>query len=123
VRMARLVGAIFVVVAALLIGCRGEWERATDKSGSNVNLTAPPGPAEVRDEFVKDESAAIKIALDTWVPIYGKEQIEGERPYEVELRDGIWTVKGSLPQGWDGGVAIARISQKDGKVLQIGHGK
>ena len=48
---------------------------------------------------------------------------EREKPYRTTLKNGIWTVSGSLPEGMDGGVAMVAISQKDGKVLKVIHGK
>jgi len=39
------------------------------------------------------------------------------------LKDGIWTVSGSLPEGWVDGVATIRIDQRTGKTISYGHGK
>ena len=71
--------------------------------------------------YVPDEQTAIAIAVAVWNPIYGKEQIETEKPYHASLRGGVWTVTGSLPEGWDGGTAIAEIAQNDGRVLRVIH--
>jgi hypothetical protein len=59
-----------------------------------------------------------------WVPVYGKELIESEKPYSATLKNGVWTVTGSLPKPYTlGGVAEAQISQETGRVLKIIHGK
>ena len=71
--------------------------------------------------FVPDESAAIAIAVAVWSPIYGKEHIASEKPYIASLKDGVWRVHGSLPEGYIGGVAIIRIEQKDGRILEVVH--
>ena len=73
--------------------------------------------------FVPDAETAIKIAVAVWEPIYGREHIAGEKPFRATLKDGIWSVRGSLPEGWNGGVAEAEISQKDGTILRVIHGK
>jgi hypothetical protein len=73
--------------------------------------------------FVPDEKTAIAIALAAWIPIYGKKQIDSEKPYNAVLKDGIWTVTGSLPKGWVGGTAEALISRDDGRILKIIHYK
>jgi hypothetical protein len=73
--------------------------------------------------FVPDEKTAIRIAEAVWSPIYGEEQIQGEKPFVASLKNGVWTVQGSLPKGWDGGVAIAEIAKSDGRILRISHGK
>lgn len=76
-----------------------------------------------KEGYVPDEETAIRIAVSVWIPIYGKEQIESEKPYYATLSNGIWSVSGSLPKGWIGGVAEAEISKDDGKIIRISHGK
>jgi hypothetical protein len=78
----------------------------------------------VPDEgFVPSKDVAIKIAVAVWEPIYGAEKIGKEKPYRATLTDGVWTVEGSLPKGKKGGVALAKISKKDRRILKIIHGK
>lgn len=76
-----------------------------------------------KDGFVPDERTAITIAEAVLTPIYGREKVESERPYHVKLDGGVWLVGGSLPQGRVGGVAIIKISKKDGRILFVSHGK
>ena len=71
--------------------------------------------------FVPDEQTAIAIAIAVWNPIFGKEHIEGEKPFHATLKDGVWTVTGSLPEGYDGGAAFAEIAQDDGRILRVVH--
>ncbi|MBU1043938.1 MAG: YbbC/YhhH family protein [Candidatus Omnitrophica bacterium] len=73
--------------------------------------------------YVASEQTAISIAVAVWVPIYGQENIENEKPYKAILKDDVWYVSGSLPEGWLGGVAEAEIDKKTGKILRISHGK
>jgi hypothetical protein len=73
--------------------------------------------------YVADAATAIKIAVAVWEPIYGRNQIQSERPFHATLRGGVWTVQGSLPPKTPGGVAEADISKKDGRVLRVIHGK
>jgi hypothetical protein len=72
---------------------------------------------------VPDNITAIKIAEAVWTPIYGREAIEKEKPFEATLECQVWTVKGTLPKGFAGGVAVARISKRDGKIIEVFHGK
>lgn len=74
-----------------------------------------------KDGYVPDEQTAITIAVAVWTPIYGKEQIDNEKPYRAVLKDGVWTVTGALPTGSNGGTAIAKISKKDGRILKVNH--
>jgi hypothetical protein len=74
-----------------------------------------------KKRYVADEQTAIAIAVAVWVPIYGKAQIETEKPYKATLINGVWFVKGSLPEGHEGGTAVAEISQEDGRILKVIH--
>jgi hypothetical protein len=76
-----------------------------------------------REGFVPDEKTAVRIAEAVLIPVYGETQIVGQRPFKAQLRNGVWTVKGSLPQGIDGGTALAEIRRSDGKIIRISHGK
>jgi hypothetical protein len=77
-----------------------------------------------KEGYVPDEKTAIRIAVAVWIPIYGEKDIEKERPYQAKLDKGIWTVEGSLPEGWTkGGVAVAEIAKDDGCILRVSHGK
>ena len=86
----------------------------------------------ISQERVADEVAAIKIAEKALIRVYGKKKIESERPFRAELKDGIWTVFGTLycrdkdgnrTTHCLGGVATARISEADGRVLSTIHTK
>jgi hypothetical protein len=76
-----------------------------------------------KDGYVPNKEVAIKIAVAVWEPIYGAEKIAAEKPFRVTLAEEVWTVKGSLPDGMKGGVALAEISKRDGRVIRISHGK
>lgn len=77
--------------------------------------------------YVPDEAAAIAVAEAILVPIYGKESIEGQKPFLVSLQNDVWTVYGPLPTQKDklvlGGVFRIQISQRDASVLNHTHGK
>jgi hypothetical protein len=73
--------------------------------------------------FVPDERTAVAIAEAVLIPIYGKEQINSEKPLMAKLKDGIWTVQGSLPKGWDGGVAILKLAKQDARIIYVMHGQ
>lgn len=76
-----------------------------------------------KDGYIPDKETAIKIAIAIWTPIYGKKEIEKQKPYNAALDSGIWFVSGSLPKGWHGGVAEAEIIKENGKIIRISHGK
>ena len=92
---------------------------------ASTMLAAQSVPHNVKPAagYVPDQQTAIRIAVAIWEPIYGREHIEGEKPYRATLKDGVWIVAGSLPKGWVGGVALAEISKKDGRILRVSHGR
>ena len=73
--------------------------------------------------FVPDKGTAVRVAEAILVPIYGETQVISERPFSADLRDGVWTVTGHLPDGSNGGVAEIRISKKTCEVISVTHGK
>lgn len=119
---------VFILVSLIQISCSKIEQKeiagnevSAEKSQNSQNENTIN--AETKFGYVPDEKTAIEIAIKIWNPIYGKEKIEQEAPYHATLKNGVWTVWGSLPEDMDGGVAQARISQKDGKILKIIHGK
>lgn len=73
--------------------------------------------------FVPDEKTAIAIAEAVLVPIYGKDSIERQKPFIVNLSDNVWTITGSLPKDSLGGVFFIRISKQDARVITLTHSK
>jgi hypothetical protein len=82
--------------------------------------------------YVPDAKTAVNIAEAVLTPVYGKKQIESERPFTATLKDGVWTVVGTLrcPDGkggvttlCDGGVAVLRIAKQDARVVYMMHGQ
>ena len=76
--------------------------------------------------FVPDSATAVRIAVAVWIPIYGERQIMSEQPFVATLKDSVWTVTGSLPpapKGYVqlGGTAVAKIAQRDGRILFVIH--
>ena len=73
--------------------------------------------------FVPDSITAVRIAEAVWIPIYGESSIRAERPFRATLAGGVWTVRGSLPSGSVGGVAVAEIAKLDARIIHVSHGK
>jgi len=82
--------------------------------------------------YVPDSKTAVKIAEAVLIPVYGEQHIESERPFTATLKNGMWTVTGTLrcPDGkggitasCDGGAAEVRISRIDARISFMSHGK
>jgi hypothetical protein len=90
---------------------------------SSEAIEGTPHSYKPKDGFVPDTVTAIWIAEAVLSSIYGEEKIKSERPFKATLKNDVWTVEGSLPEGWRGGVAIVEISKQDGRILRVSHGK
>ena len=82
--------------------------------------------------YVPDEKTAVKIAEAVLMPVYGEKKIESERPFKAELKDGEWTVSGTLhcsdglggiTTGCIGGTASVKIAKSDARILFMIHYK
>ncbi len=71
--------------------------------------------------IVPDEVTAVKIAEAVFEPIFGAEEVARYRPYHAQLKNGVWTVYGTLKRGSRGGTPQLRIQKEDGKVLEVWH--
>src|SRR5262249_38797455 len=93
-------------------------------------ITAPGSRSQsTANVRVPDAATALKIAEPLLVKTYGKRQIDDERPLTAKLDGGIWSIYGTLccpdrngrrtcEQGkCDGGVAVLKLRQSDGKIL------
>lgn len=122
---------LLVVAIILSSACKKEIARIEAVPVANVNASrdeAISGSTDSRTNsfkpkngYVPNEQTAISIAVAVWIPIYGKEQIESEQPFRATLKNGVWTVVGTLPEGAAGGTAVAEIAQVDGRILRIIH--
>lgn len=101
---------IYVLISFLIVSCMTLQEDQTRRQ----NYRPEQG-------YVSNEETAIKIAVAVWIPIYGEEEIESQKPYNAVLINEVWRVTGSLPEGWLGGVAEAEIAKDDGRILRISH--
>jgi hypothetical protein len=119
---------VMAVAFAVVVGCGSEKK----VKSNDPQVEAKDSPKEKVDAennykpkngYVPDAETAIAVAVAIWNPIYGKKQIEEEKPFKASLSNGVWTVEGSLPEGYVGGVAIAEISKDDCKVLRVIHEK
>jgi len=111
------------------LGSAGESMRSTHVLLA-LSLVSVPLAAQQQDPqsyrppkgFVPDSATAVRVAVAVWTPIYGDSLIMAEQPFIATLRDGVWTVTGTLPRPYTrGGVAMARIAKRDGRILFVRH--
>lgn len=71
--------------------------------------------------IVPDEVTAVKIAEAVFPPIFGAEEVTKYVPYHAQLKEGVWTVYGTLNRGSRGGTPQMTIQKKDGRVIEVWH--
>jgi hypothetical protein len=65
---------------------------------------------------VAHADTARRIAEAVWLPLFGAEAVESQRPIKAELRFNVWIVTGSATEK----VLFAFILQTDGRVFSVG---
>jgi hypothetical protein len=71
--------------------------------------------------YVPDADTAVAIAYAVTVPIYGRSEVDGEKPLRAELKDGQWLVLGTFHGRGAGGTLDVLIDQMTGKILYLSH--
>lgn len=84
----------------------------TDKKSQQVPYTVIP-----------DSATAVAVAESILFKVYGKDEILGEKPYNVDFVDGYWALTGTLPKGYFGGTFVIIMAAKDGRVIKLTHYK
>ena len=73
--------------------------------------------------IIKDSVTAIKIAEPILFNIYGKQNIEKQKPYEIYLLENYWVISGTLPENYLGGTFLIIIDARNSQNIKITHGK
>ena len=78
---------------------------------------------DMKFKLIPKKENAINYAEIILFELYGKENIESEKPYQIHLIKDYWIMTGSLPKGMKGGVFELVFDSWNGKVLILEHGK
>src|SRR5206468_2218316 len=54
-------------------------------------------PVFLKTGCVPDNLTAMRIAEAVWLPVYGYETVNAQKPFTADLESDVWTVKGSPP--------------------------
>jgi NTF2 fold immunity protein len=116
---------LILIFAFSIDGSQAQEKQNSAEIDWNSVEASIKGAASFKPEkgLVPDDKTAIKVAEAVLQPIYGEQKIISERPFNVHLSSGIWTVVGTMHSASFGGVAIVKISRSDGRVLFVGHGQ
>lgn len=69
-----------------------------------------------------DSVAAVQAADSLLSARYGTDAVRRQLPLTASLRDSVWVVLGTLPEGYTGGVGRVEIVQATGRVIRVSHG-
>jgi|SRR6267143_2158906 len=86
--------------------------------GSDKKSTRTPLPSQ---GVVPDEATAVKIAEAVFPPVFGQEEVSKFSPYHATLKEGVWTVYGTLKPNARGGTPMMTIQKNDGRVTELWH--
>jgi hypothetical protein len=90
---------------------------------STVAVASTDGSFKPKAGFVPDALTATAIAEAVLSPIYGRNSIVKQKPYNVSLKDEVWTVEGTLSKDRLGGTFAVRIAKDSGAILHVSHSK
>ncbi len=83
-----LMFSIMLVFISGQFGCNKGEQMSAVANTSNIETQQDNQNAisniETKVGFVSDEQTAIAIAVKAWIPIYGKGQIDNEKPYRAK---------------------------------------
>lgn len=119
--------AIILILAAMpLLSCgslpakKDEVFRVQDFEHDRSDFNYVPAAG-----YVDKPEVAVGIAEAVTFGVYGRDQIESQRPYLVKRLGDRWIVRGSFPpdKAKLGGNFEIEVSSADGKILRVMHGK
>ncbi len=92
-------------------------ERLSLKDYSNVQGYFPSGG------LISTAELAFQIAEPVFINLYGRDIIEAEKPFSINIENDIWMIEGTLKENIDGGVAYMEIDKNNGAILKVIHTK
>lgn len=118
---------IIYLLTFLLFSCKKEHrilgvETARQELKEALSDTSSPQNLFVKT-LIHDERSAVATVEPLLFKTYGKDEIINEKPYEVYLIDGYWVLSGTMPDDIYGGTFLIVFSAKDGRVIELTHGK
>jgi hypothetical protein len=91
-------------------------------AGAAAEEKLAPFQIDPPEGFVSDAETAAKISEVILIRIFGEANTAMERPLVATLKEGVWTVVGTMPPHHLGGVAELHISKKDATILFMSYG-
>ena len=68
--------------------------------------------------YVPDIETATRVAEAVWLPVFGAETVESQKPFRAELLQDKWLVRGAVGTG-SGETLFVRIAKADCRILEM----
>ncbi len=87
--------------------------------------TPPPGPPassstiKMSGWFVSGPETARRILVAVLTPIVGQEAVDSQKPFQASLGNGVWTVRGTVPEGSDAKPFVGKILRATGEIVDL----
>lgn len=111
------IALIFLLLSVLCVA------QTTDQEFEYNRRLAKTTPSfHPKEGFVPDKRTATAIAYAVALPLFGKKELDSELPLKADLKDGVWTILGTMQcRTCAGGTLLVQIDKESGKVLFLIH--
>lgn len=116
-----------ILTSSVTFGQKTERWRITEKQAKEVIRESLSDSTHHNviglQPILKKRKKAIEFAEFILWDIYGKKNIEKQKPYDVFLIDNYWFLSGTLPKEMLGGTFTIIIDSRNYRVVRLTHGK
>ena len=102
------------------------WRMSKEQAENIVNETLKDSTLHNvigNKAILTTDKKVIKFSELILFDIYGKKNIEKQKPYDVFLIDKYWLISGTLSKGTLGGTFMMIIDSRNYKIIRLTHGK
>lgn len=76
-----------------------------------------------KESILTTDKKVIEFAEVILFDVYGKNNIESQKPYDIFQIDKYWLISGTLSKGTKGGTFMMIIDSRNYKIIRLTHGK
>lgn len=76
-----------------------------------------------KDKIIKNQETLISVIEPILFDIYGKKNIEYQKPYKINDFENYYVVNGTLDKNFVGGTFLLIIDKRNAQILKMTHGK
>ncbi len=76
-----------------------------------------------KDKIIKNQETLISVIEPILFDIYGKKNIEDQKPYGINDFGNYYVVNGTLDKNYIGGTFLIIIDKRNAQILKMTHGK